>query len=233
METKTGKETIDDVRGRQKDSILAFSRGKDSIAAWLSIRDSFDKIVPYFLYSVPGLEFVENSITYFEKFFDIKIIQLPHPSTHRKLNNLVFQAPQNCAVIEQAKLPNFNYEDIRQAVVQISGIDPETFVADGVRAADSPMRRLAISTHGSVSYSQKKYHPVWDMKKQEMVDLFKHHGVKLPIDYKLFGRSFDGMDLRFLLPLKKHLPNDYKRILDFFPLADLEIFRWEKSHGKC
>ena len=135
-------------------------------------------------------------------------------------------------VIEQAKLPNFNYEDIRQAVIQISGVDKNTFVADGVRAADSPMRRIAISTHGTISHTQKKYHPVWDIKKQEIVDLFKKHSVKLPIDYELFGRSFDGIDLRFLLPLKKYLPHDYSRVLEFFPFADLEIYRWEAAHGK-
>ena len=228
----SGAETIKEIRKNQTETILAFSRGKDSVTAWLKIRDHFDKVVPYFLYFVPGLEFIDKSVQYFEKFFDTKIIQLPHPSTHRLLNNLVFQPPQNCAVIEQAKLPNFNYEDIRQAVIQISGVDKNTFVADGVRAADSPMRRIAISTHGTISHTQKKYHPVWDIKKQEIVDLFKKHSVKLPIDYELFGRSFDGIDLRFLLPLKKYLPHDYSRMLEFFPFADLEIYRWEAAHGK-
>jgi hypothetical protein len=45
----------------------------------------------------------------------------------------------------------------------------------------------------------------------------------------MFGRSFDGLDLRFLVPLKKHRPKDYAKVLEWFPLADLEVFRWERS----
>jgi hypothetical protein len=104
-------------------------------------------------------------------------------------------------------------------------------VADGVRAADSPMRRIAIKTHGSISLNLGRYHPVWDWLKADLVACFKKHSVHLPEDYKLFGRTFDGLDLRFLLPLKKNRPGDYRKILEWFPLADLEVFRWEKSHG--
>jgi hypothetical protein len=50
------------------------------------------------------------------------------------------------------------------------------------------------------------------MTKDPMLAILKHHNLHLPIDYRIFGRSFDGLDLRFLLPLKKHLPRDYKRV---------------------
>ena len=40
---KTGLEIIAEVREHQPETILAFSRGKDSVAAWLSIRDHFEK----------------------------------------------------------------------------------------------------------------------------------------------------------------------------------------------
>jgi len=228
---KTGIETIQEVASHQKDTVIAFSRGKDSVAAWLAIRDHFEKVIPYFLYAVPGLEFIEESLNYFERFFGTKIIRLPHPSMHSMLNNFVFQPPQNCLVIEQAQLPGHNYEDIRQAVIAKHNLQPDILVADGVRAADSPMRRVSINKHGAISWKQHKYHPIHDMKKEEMLNFFRRHDVKLPIDYKLFGRSFDGIDLRFLLPLKKQLPNDYKKILEFFPLAELELFRWEAANA--
>lgn len=94
------------------------------------------------------------------------------------------------------------------------------------------MRRIAISRYGTISGDQKKYHPIWDWKKADLIDCFKKHKVKLPIDYKLFGRSFDGIDLRFLLPLKQNMPNDYNKILEWFPLAELEVFRWERANAK-
>lgn len=225
----SGFETIQVVRKRQNKSLLAFSTGKDAIASWLAIREHFEEVVPYYLYLVPDLEFVEESLSYYERFFGVKITRLPHPSLHRWLNELIFQPPQNCLCIEQAMLPNFDYIHVQQAMVKIHSLPSDTLVADGVRAADSPMRRVAISTHGPISYNQLKYHPIWDWKKKDLIACFNKHKVKLPIDYKIFGRSFDGLDLRFLMPLKKHLPNDYKKILEWFPLAELEVFRYERS----
>ena len=231
MSTLTGAETIAKVREGNAETLLAFSTGKDAIAAWLAIRDSFDAVHPYYLYLVPGLEFVEESLAYYEQFFGVKIARLPHPSIHRWLNNFTFQPPERCAVIEQAALPEFDYRDIRKVMIEDRGLSETMLVADGVRAADSPMRRIAIKTHGPISLNQGRYHPVWDWLKADLIACFRKHGVKLPVDYKLFGRSFDGLDLRFLLPLKKHRPADYRKILEWFPLADLEVFRWEKSHA--
>ncbi|OCG77375.1 phosphoadenosine phosphosulfate reductase [Gilliamella sp. Nev6-6] len=225
----SGLETIQAVREKQNKTLLAFSTGKDAIAAWLAIREHFDEVIPYYLYLIPDLEFVEESLSYYEKFFGVKIARLPHPTLHRWLNELIHQPPQNCLCIEQARLPDFDYIHIQQAMVQMHKLPSETLVADGVRAADSPMRRVAMLKHGTISYNQLKYHPIWDWKKRDLIDCFNKHKIKLSIDYKLFGRSFDGLDLRFLMPLKKHLPNDYKKILEWFPLAELEIFRYERS----
>lgn len=227
----SGVETIAKVRESQAKTLLAFSTGKDAVAAWLAIRESFDEVIPYYLYLVPDLEFVEESLTYYEQFFGVKIARLPHPSLHRWLNSLTFQTPERCLVIEQSKLPNFDYRDVRHAMIGDAKLSENVLVADGVRAADSPMRRIAIATHGPISLNQGRYHPIWDWRKQDLIDCFRKHSVKLPIDYKLFGRSFDGLDLRFLLPLKKHRPLDYRKILDWFPLCELEIFRWEAAHG--
>ena len=52
--------------------------------------------------------------------------------------------------------------------------------------------------------------------------------VKLPIDYEMFGKSFDGLDYRFLKPIKERFPEDYAKIKEFFPLIDLEILRYDK-----
>ena len=226
-----GLETIQKVRESQSDTLLAFSTGKDAIAAWLAIRPHFDRVLPYYLYSVPGLEFVEESLDYYERKFDTKITRLPHPSLHRKLNNFVFQPPENCLVIEQAKLPNHSYVHIHSAMCKKFAIPTSTLIADGVRSADSPIRRVAIMKYGTIKPHLNKYHPVWDWKKADLVAAFKQHDVRLPIDYQLFSRTFDGIDLRFLLPLKKHRPADYRKVLEWFPLADLEVFRWECAHG--
>jgi len=98
MSALSGVDTIREVAKRQKKTLLAFSTGKDAIAAWLAIREHFEEVVPYYLYLVPGLEFVDEQIAMYERFFETKITQLPHPSVHRLLNNFVFQPPPSFPV---------------------------------------------------------------------------------------------------------------------------------------
>lgn len=218
---------IETMQAQTNAVLLSFSMGKDSIAAWLAIRDKFEQIEPYYLYLIPGLEFIDEALAYWQKVMGQKIHQLPHPSLYRQLNAFVFQPPERCAIIEKANLPDFDYEDVNRIVREDVGLDAKAYCATGVRAADSPMRRMHFVKRGPVMHSRKLFYPVWDWTKDDVITAISSAGVKLPKEYKWFGRSFDGLDLRFLLPLKRHAPRDYARVLEWFPLADLEVFRYE------
>lgn len=207
-------------------AMLSFSCGKDSWAAWLSARDTFE-FTPYYLYLIPGLEFVEAYLDYAEHKLGTRIIRLPHPSLNRMLNRFVFQPPERCAVIEAAALPEYDFTDIADAVRDIAGLPDDAFVASGVRAADSPIRRIALKKNGGVSVNRRIFYPCWDWLKDRLIDELKAADIKLPPDYLMFSRTFDGIDLRFLAPLRQHYPRDYQRILDWFPLADMELARYE------
>ncbi len=214
-------------------AILAFSCGKDSIAAWLQMRKYFKRIVPYYCYLVPELEFVEKSLKYYEDFFGCHIYRLPHASLYRLLRNLVFQPPQNVRKIADAPLVDDNYDDtmIGEIIRARANLPYEAYVGNGVRMADSPMRRLGIKNHGAVNHSQGKFYPIYDWKKADIIAALDEANVKLPIDYKLFGRTFDGIDYRFLKPIKDNFPRDYERIITWYPLAELELFRRGERDG--
>ena len=77
-------------------------------------------------------------------------------------------------------------------------------------------------------------------KNSKVVELItqirEEEGIKLPIDYQHFGRSFDGIDYRFLHLIKEHFPTDYQKIIDLFPLAELEILKMkyrEEYYREC
>ena len=91
------------------------------------------------------------------------------------------------------------------------------------------MRRSAVNQYGPINWKRNTFWPVWDMYKDELISLIEASQVRLPIDYKLFGRSFDGIDYRFTKPIRDNLPEDYQRILDWFPLAHLDIYRYERN----
>lgn len=208
--------------------LLQFSCGKDSIACWLALRDKVE-IVPYFMYLIPGLEFVEESVCYYERFFNTRIMRVPHPSLYRMLNNLVFIPPERIFVLEHAKLPNFTYDHLEQFICEDLGESEKLWSACGVRAADSLNRRMFFKSYGNINWKRKVFYPIWDWKMDQLKRIMLESEIKLPIDYDLFGMSFDGIDFRFIYPIKKHFPRDYERILEFFPLAELEIFRHEKA----
>jgi hypothetical protein len=205
--------------------LLGFSRGKDSIAAWLALRDSGVEVIPYHLYLIPGLRFVEDSLAYFEEWSGTKILNLPHPSLYRWLAHAMFQPPDRVRVLEAAAIGVPDYADVNRLIKEHHGLPADTWTCDGVRAADSPNRRTSIVTHGPVNETTRTQKVVWDWRKKHVMDAIGAAQVKLPPDYDWFGRSFDGLDRRFLKPVRDNAPDDYERILQWFPLADLELYR--------
>lgn len=206
--------------------ILAFSRGKDAIAALAQVRRYFTRVVPFFMAVVPGLDFEESDLRRWEDFLGCEVYRYPHPSLVRMLRNNVYQPPGRWETIEAMRLPakGYAYEDIERHVRDRCGA-PGAYVATGVRAADSLARRANITRWGSLNPKTRKFHAVFDWKIADVERAVLEIKQPLPIDYSIFGRSFDGIDARFTGPLKEHIPRDYEQLLKWFPLADLDLDR--------
>lgn len=210
--------------------LISFSRGKDSIAAYLAIRDKFERVVPYFYEVVPGLEFVEDSLAYFEQKMGRRIIRLPAPGFYRMLNQLLYQPPYTYDLIQWLGVEKHSHDDMQIAVCEDEGLDYETtYNALGMRAKDSMQRTLYFQKNGPVNYTRKLFYPIWDWDKQRVIDVIRHAGWKLPVDYRYFPASFDGLYTRFLVPIKRYFPRDWERICNLFPLIELDIMRYESA----
>ena len=220
---------LEDLAARSPTVLIAFSRGKDSIAAYLAMRDSglFERIIPYHMFLIPDLSFEQKSLRYFEKFFKTKIYEVPHPSLYRMLRNQVFQPPDRVATIDAANLPAIDYLDVIESLCEDLGLGDDVMIADGVRCCDSPMRRLSLQKYGPIR--KRKCSVVWNWNKRRVMDTIEAAGCVLPVDYEMFNRSFDGIDYRFLEPLRTRFPADYAKIKELFPLCDLEFFRHAKN----
>jgi hypothetical protein len=229
-ELLTGEQVIEQVKANSTTVLLAFSRGKDSIGAWLALRAAGLEVVPFHMYLVPGLGFVDRSLKYYEEFFGCRIRNYPHPSLYRWLNNFVFQAPENCRIIEAARLPMFDYDQLHTLIREDLELPAGAWVCSGVRAVDSPNRRAAVNRFGPMNHKRRMCWPVWDWNKDRLMGEIRKAGVRLPIDYRMFGRSFDGIDRRFAEPLKAWFPEDYDRLVSYFPLASIDI--WRARYGR-
>lgn len=207
--------------------LLAMSRGKDAIASWLVMRDAGIEVIPYHLSLVPGLEFVAESLAELERSFGMPIIDIPHPSLFRMLDNCVFQPPERVTVIDRLNPKPLSYEQIHADVRKLTSAPTGCLVGSGVRACDSIVRRISFQRSGHIRPNKETFFPVWNFRKAHVYEIIERDGIRLPEEYQWFGRSFDGVGARFLIPIKQHRPRDYARILEWFPLAELEVFRYE------
>ncbi|QPK81127.1 phosphoadenosine phosphosulfate reductase [Schaalia sp. ZJ405] len=233
--TIKGQPPSTEIRKRLKEEgrtvLVSMSLGKDAIATALALQEEAVPFEMAYLYYIPGrdgkrtLDFIHDTINDLEGVFGQKIHLYPHPSLYRWLNNFVFQPPERLAVIEAAQLPEVKYSQLWDLIKQDLDLPTDTWIADGVRAADSIVRRASLSRHGIMKPNNHKVSPIADWLKSEVLDIIERHNITLPIDYEWFGRSFDGIDYRFIEPLSRHAPTDYQRILDWFPLAELELLR--------
>ena len=218
-------ESIKKISGNEV--VLMFSRGKDSIAAYYQLKKFFDKIHCVYKFRVPELKFVDESLAYFEEKFKQKIIRIPHPAFYKQFNGFLFQDPNSANFIQYLGLPTRTQNEFDEWLPIDLGC-PNAYIASGVRQNDSLMRGMVIRKYGAFNEKKKTFYPVYDWTNDQIRHCLKENNVDLPIDYKIWGKSMDGLDYRFIKPLKEQMPDEYERIKKYFPLIDLEILRYEQ-----
>ncbi len=206
--------------------LLSFSMGKDSLAMWLYLREHFD-VVPYFLYWVPHLSFVDAALAYYEDYFGQEIIRLPHPLFYQMLRTYAYQEPYALALLAAMDLTDFDFAWIDDAIAAWYALD-NPFCAIGMRAADNIDRRNLILQQGSVGVKKRRYYyPIWDWTVDQVSQIIIDNHMKIPVDYKYWGRTLAAFDYQYLRPLRAAFPTDYERIRQWFPLIEAEFFRYE------
>lgn len=224
----TSEELCEQMASECDTCLLAFSLGKDSIASWLQLRKYFKRVIPFYKYLVPDLEFVEDNLKYYEDFFGTHIYRMPHPALYKMVNNGVAQSPTTWRAID-ANQPFYpkDYKDQTPPDIIRYYLDlpDEVYTAVGLRVSDSPMRRMNVKAHGAVIHNKQSFYPIYDWLKERLIREFDEAKIKLSSDYQLWNNSFDGITYKYLRDIRREYPRDWKKILDVFPLADLEFYR--------
>lgn len=206
--------------------ILSFSLGKDSIASFIQLNRFFKKVIPVYMYTVPNLSFIQKSVEYYEDFFNTHIYQIPHPNFIKMLNTGTLQSPSNYNIIQDFDYPDYDYEDVISCIRDdYCAGDKSIYNAVGCRMGDSPWRNIVIKKYQGFFENSRKFYPVYDWNNERLKKEFIAAGVKLPIDYQLFGRSYDGIMALYTSKIKEHFPEDFEKIKTFFPLIEADIYK--------
>lgn len=208
--------------------LLSFSGGKDSIAAWLRLReDGRFQITPYYLYWVPGFSWVEDMLAYYEDFFGQHIIRLPHPYFYEMLGKAAFQPPERIATLNAVDPVQFDYADVDDLIARKLGLGAP-FCAIGMRAADNLERRRMILQQGSLGVKRRRYfYPIWEYKIADVIRIIQKYQVKVSPEYVMWGHTPVSLNYDYMRPLLDHYPEDYELVRQWFPLIDLQLFRYE------
>lgn len=201
--------------------IVGFSGGKDSIVTLDLCFRYFKRVVPFFMYLVPGLTFQENMLRRYEQKYGVDIIRLPHFECSNFLKYGSFtMADWNVDIVGI----NDTYNYLRET----TGIQ---WIAAGERCADSIVRNAMIKKSGSIDWKRGRFYPLAYWKKNEVLQYIKQKKLYLSKEQKEIGFSFRSLAGEELAVVKKLYPEDYEKILKVYPFAGAGVERFEK-YGK-
>lgn len=201
--------------------IVGFSGGKDSIVCADLCFKYFRNTKMFFMYLVPGLEFQEKMLRWYENKYNTEIIRVPHFEVSEFLKYGSF-------TLYDHDIDIVGITDIYEYIRQQSGIH---WIAAGERCADSIVRNAMIKQSGSIDYKRGRFYPIAYWKKNDVMQYIKHKKLYLSPEQKKLGFSFRSLSGNELAVIKERYPNDYKKILRVYPFAGAAVERFEK-YGK-
>lgn len=201
--------------------IVGFSGGKDSIVTLDLCFKYFKRVVPFFMYLVPDLDFQERMLKRYEDKYNTEIIRIPHfeCSDFLKYGSFTMYDPN----VEIVGITD-TYEYLRQR----TGIH---WIAAGERCADSIVRNAMIKKSGSIDYKRGRFYPLAYWKKNEVLQYIKQKKLYLSPEQRKMGFSFRSLAGCELAIIKEMYPADYEKILKVYPFAGAGVERFN-LYGK-
>ena len=210
---------------------LGFSRGKDSVCAWLQLRRFFDRIIPFHCATLPGLEFAEKALRYYEDEFERHILRMMDASLSSDLIQGIYQLREDGEFIRSLGWHRFDKLEVVEYLRAEFNL-PRAWCAFGIQASDSIDRRIYCTTDQGRNDSHKTFYPCWDWPHKAIIDTVRESGLKLSSEYLYSSRTIEGTpSATYTDILREHFPRDYRVLKDFYPLVEAKGCR-EKLNAR-
>jgi hypothetical protein len=180
------------------------------------------------MFIVPGLEVVDEQLAKAEKYFGVTIKQYPNWLLFRFIKYGVF-----CASSWRTKdMWEPNLFDLYEAIIADTKID---LICHGGKESDSIWRRKCY--FGSQAAKRPLVYPLKQWSKFDVLAYLKLNKIDVPDQTKeMPDKRNVGIDLSeaALYWLHDYHPEDFKRLLKFFPFAESLIWKreWYGSQKK-
>jgi hypothetical protein len=219
-------------KGIRKVSI-GFSTGKDSVVGLDMLLKAGIEPIPIYFYCVPGLQFIENNLKLYEDYFGIKIVRLPHPMFYDYVNYFCWQPYDRSVTLNRNAYLKMTFAKFIRGYFNAMKIKDVEYDCNCMKMADIINRRLLLSKRPDIDDEKKIIYLTKYLTNTECFNYIKDNNIPLTDDYKIWGRSWDGLKYDYTMGVKKYYPEDYELIKEYFPLIDAEILRYElvKKYG--
>ena len=215
-----------------KNVSIGFSTGKDSLVGYDILKKAGFNVIPIFYYIVPDLNFVEDNIRLYERYYNMHIIRLPHPILFDYCKKGCWQDPFKYVQLKSYfKSPHKDFDEIRSNFFKAEGIDCE-WNAVCMKMADSLNRRLYLRDRDDIDLVKKYVYITKYFTTRQIWAYINEKKLPISSDYEKFGVSFDGLTYHFSIAIKRYYPKDWEKIKEMFPLIELEILRYKAYEKK-
>lgn len=203
--------------------LVMFSGGKDSIVVMDLCKKHFKNVVGVYMYMVPGMRHVTQMLNTARNHFKCEIIEFPHWALSDYIRYGTYQIESE----KTNKAPRLKIADIENAAREKTGIE---WVANGMRANDSMDRRIMLGTyeHKAIARKSRRFHPLSVWTTDAVAKYIQYNNLMRPLTYTTAaGKRVSGFDLTAdtLSVIRQRWPDDYKKVIAQFPLADSQFFQ--------
>lgn len=215
--------------------LVSFSGGKDSVGVVLNLKKYFPEMHLYHMYIVPDLRLVEEGLTYYERLWGVRITRLPHPEFCAALRDGDWQPWHRRPLIDRWGPEVSTFDELAREVRRDLGWSKRVPQAVGIRADDSIFRAASLKRSGIYQRSRHVCYPIFDWTRHRLREELIQSQTRLPPEYAFFGRSFsgDGFDYKFIKPLIDNYPDDFERMVQWFPLLKAEYYRYQFQYTRA
>jgi hypothetical protein len=210
--------------------VLKFSMGRDSLAAWLSLRSAGIEVVPVYHEVYPGLKCTQRWLKQYQKFFGTEIISLPHQFTLTMIRNGQYMDPAQIVATDNIDYANDTLGELTNNWMVENGFNG-TYKAIAIKSCDSVRRMFHLFSQGRdfVNVDKREVFPIAQTSETEVDAIMAQHNCPLPSVYEVLGESLDIPSYRFMRYLRDYEPEDYQHVISTNPLLEAEL--WRKTYA--
>jgi hypothetical protein len=207
---------------RDRDVILAFSTGADSLACYLRMREwGIKPAALVYMQYIPRLPMIENYIRYFESVTGEKVYRIPSVLGTDDLRNGLYQRPgvgQRMNDDSPLSPKTFNKDQLNAQILAAFPRNP--VLAVGLRYTEGYFRFRTLMEYGPLRGTE--WNPGASLTMQETAAIIRNYGkIKLPYEYRFLGRSFESPRASVALAMAKKAPETWNACRAVYPMIHL------------